>query len=216
METTSGLEKDSTHTIVSKVTNLILWRQELIEAAADSRGTVLQRKIPVAVVPLDQAPIGIAQRLSASLAETLSLDASVEKAGAEAPRQAFNPSRGQYDASRIISSFEGSEAGFLLLVTDLDLYVAGLNFCFGLAQRRTAIVSLHRLKPEFYGERRDESLLVRRAEKEAVHEVCHLIGLRHCRHPLCVMHFSNWIGDTDIKGKWPCKDCLQKIKSSMA
>jgi len=215
VETASGFEKDSTHTIVSKVTNLILWRQELIEAATDSRGTALERKIPVAVVPLDQASIGIAQRLSASLAETLSLDASVEKGGAEAPRQAFNPSRGQYDASRIISSFEGSEAGFLLLVTDLDLYVAGLNFCFGLAQRRIAIVSLHRLKPEFYGERRDESLLVRRAEKEAVHEVCHLIGLRHCRDPLCVMHFSNWIGDTDIKGKWPCKDCLQKIKPSM-
>jgi len=215
METTSGSEKDSTHTIVSKVTNLILWRQELIETAADSRGTALERKIPVAVVPLDQASAGIAQRLSTSLAETLSLDANVEKSGAEAPRQAFNTSRGQYDASRIVSSFEGSEAGFLLLVTDLDLYVAGLNFCFGLAQRRTAIVSLHRLRPEFYGEFSDEGLLVRRAEKEAVHEVCHLIGLRHCRDPLCVMHFSNRIGDTDIKEKFPCKDCLQKIKSLM-
>jgi len=215
VETTSGFEKDSSNRIVSKVMNLILWCQELIETAADSGGISLERKIPVAVVPLDQVPIEIAQRLSASLAETLSLDANVEKSEAEAPRQAFNPSRGQYDASRIISGFERSEAGFLLLVTDLDLFVAGLNFCFGLAQRRTAIVSLHRLKPQFYGERSDESLLVCRAEKEAVHEVCHLIGLRHCRDPLCVMHFSNWIGDTDIKGKRPCKDCLQKIKSLM-
>ncbi len=56
-------------------------------------------------------------------------------------------------------------------------------------------------------------MLLRRAEKEAVHEICHLIGLRHCRDPLCVMHFSNRIEETDIKRKWPCRACLEKIKS---
>lgn len=173
----------------------------------------MQKKVPVTLVPLDHGSIETVRRLSNSLSEVLGLDPRVRKGGAVVPREAFNPMRRQHNASSIVSSFEGSEAGFLLLVTDLDLYTSGLNFCFGLAHRLTAIISLHRLRPEFYGETRDHSLLLRRAEKEAVHEICHLIGLRHCRDPLCVMHFSNQIGETDIKRKWPCKACLEKIKS---
>ncbi|MDH5703922.1 MAG: archaemetzincin family Zn-dependent metalloprotease [Aigarchaeota archaeon] len=172
-------------------------------------------KIHVAVVPADQASIGIARRLRRSLVEILGLDVSVDQIAGGFPRQAFNDSRGQYDAYKILSSFEGIQAGLLLLVTDLDLYCTGLNFCFGLAHRRAAIISLHRLRPESYGEPRDENLLVLRAEKEAVHEICHLIGLRHCPSPLCVMHFSNCIGDTDVKRKLPCDACLERIKSTV-
>jgi len=174
----------------------------------------LQGRTTLAVAPLDLASIRIAEMLTSSLAETLGLDAGVERIEEAVPQKAFNPSRGQYDASRLVSSHEANKAGLLLLVTDLDLYVNGLNFCFGLAHRRTAIISLHRLRPEFYRKPSDESLLVHRAEKEAVHEVCHLMGLRHCGNPLCVMHFSNWIGDTDIKKKWPCKACMRKIRAA--
>lgn len=150
-----------------------------------------------------------------SLVEILGLDASEDQISGGFPRQAFNHSRGQYDAFKVLSAFEGIHAGLLLLVTDLDLYCPGLNFCFGLAHRRAAIVSLHRLRPEFYGEPRDENLLVLRAEKEAVHEMCHLIGLRHCLNPLCVMHFGNSIGDTDVKRKLPCDACFERMKSTV-
>jgi archaemetzincin len=46
-----------------------------------------------------------------------------------------------------------------------------------------------------------------RALKEAVHELGHTLGLRHCSRSLCVMHFSNSIFDTDKKKSLLCDQC---------
>ena len=86
-------------------------------------------------------------------------------------------------------------------MTEVDLYAASLNFVFGEAQcpGKFALISLLRLKPEFYGERADNSLFLERAMKEAVHEVGHMLRLKHDRNPSFVMFFSNSIKDTDQK-----------------
>jgi len=121
--------------------------------------------------------------------------------------------RGQYDAWRIVQYYRGilGEDEYILLVTDKDLYAAGLNFVFGLAWRGVAIISVHRLFPEFYGQPPDRALFKERIIKEAVHEVGHLHGLMHCSDRRCVMAFSNSIADTDYKDSRPCKRCLAKL-----
>jgi len=98
-------------------------------------------------------------------------------------------------------------------VTDVDLYAPGLSFVFGEADplSRTAIVSLCRLRQEYYGLEPDEPLLLDRAVKEAVHELGHTFGLGHCADSRCVMHFSNSLADTDLKGAQFCKRCRPKI-----
>ena len=93
-------------------------------------------------------------------------------------------------------------------VSDVDLYVPGLNFVFGEADilKGIAIISLARLREEFYGLPSNEDLFKERALKEAVHELGHLYGLRHCTDPDCVMNFSNTLYDTDRKS---CKFCFR-------
>ena len=140
------------------------------------------------------------------------------------PREAYEPRRRQY-MSRIILSIIEATRPFkvderVLGVTDVDLYAPGLNFVFGeaLAFRGPAIISTHRLRPEYYGMRPDRGLFLERVLKEAVHELGHTFGLGHCADPRCVMFFSNSILDTDRKRAQPCRGChariLEKIKAS--
>lgn len=126
----------------------------------------------------------------------------------------LNPSRGQYNAWSIVQYYRLALSGdeYVLLVTDKDLYAADLNFVFGLAWRGAAIISLHRLFPEFYGQPPDRRLLIERAVKEAVHEVGHLLGLTHCSDKRCVMAFSNSVLDTDYKSYKLCKRCSSKLR----
>jgi archaemetzincin len=96
-------------------------------------------------------------------------------------------------------------------VVDVDLFVPGLNFVFGLAPGSTAVISLVRLRHEYYGERKNEYLFRDRALKEAIHELGHTFGLHHCPDIRCIMHFSNCLEDTDIKCPDFCKVCSNKI-----
>jgi len=131
------------------------------------------------------------------------------------PKEAYNPSRRQYVSTRILSEvirYVETKAGKfhrVLGVADVDLYVPGLNFVFGEAQcpGKAALISLFRLRPEFYGEPADEQLFHERGLKESVHELGHTLGLKHCSDQLCVMHFSLHIGMTDKKGHIFCPTC---------
>ena len=48
--------------------------------------------------------------------------------------------------------------------------------------------------------------LRRRAATEAIHELGHTFGLRHCSRPSCVMWFSNTLAETDRKDVRPCAE----------
>jgi archaemetzincin len=128
--------------------------------------------------------------------------------------QAYNPERKQYLSSKLLASLkkvEGEER--VVGVADVDLYVPRLNFVFGEADivSGTAIVSLCRLRQEYYGLAPDEALFLKRATKEIVHELGHTFGLGHCPNNKCVMHFSNSLADTDVKEAHFCNKCRPKI-----
>ena len=129
------------------------------------------------------------------------------------PRDAYNMARRQFLSSSILSRIWGytgsSKIDRVLGVTDVDLFVPGLNFVFGEAEcpGRAALISLCRLRSEFYGDSADSGLLIERSVKEAVHEVGHTLGLGHCKDPLCAMLFSNSVDDTDRKRPVFCEKC---------
>jgi archaemetzincin len=128
--------------------------------------------------------------------------------------QAYNPERKQYFSSKLLASLKKSERDERVVgIADVDLYVPRLNFVFGEADvgSGTAIVSLCRLRQEFYGLAPDEALFLERATKEIVHELGHTFGLGHCPNNKCVMHFSNSLADTDLKEANFCGSCRPKI-----
>lgn len=138
------------------------------------------------------------------------------------PRETFNQWRKQYNAEQMMSILcKAKVAKFIdknvptLFITDADIYYGGLNFVFGVEDPvlSASIISLARLRPEFYDQRPNNFLLAERAIKESVHEIGHHLGLDHCRHPFCVMAFSPSVGDVDTKKKEFCSTC--KIRASM-
>jgi len=158
------------------------------------------------------------------------------------PIYAYNPKRGQYKSTMILGKVRQAlpqDALKGLGVTSVDLYVPMLNFVFGEAEvrGRCAVISLCRLKPQFYGVSRPlvesgqarlerslplgpdgqagEDIFKTRAIKEAVHELGHTFGLSHCSHVKCVMCFSNSLMDTDFKEENFCSSCQNAITLSI-
>ena len=101
----------------------------------------------------------------------------------------------------------------LLLVVAADAYAPGLNFVFGeaLLGGRVAVVYTLRLRPEYYGDPPDERLFHERLLKEALHELGHAWGLKHCSNPRCVMSFSNSILEVDMKEPRYCRRHAEQL-----
>lgn len=133
-------------------------------------------------------------------------------AGVSEPSFAYDAQRKQYSSVHILRSLLGQRPegeGRLLGITNVDLFIPMLSFVLGQAQLGgpTALVSLARLRQEFYGLPPDPLLLLDRATKEAAHEIGHTFGLTHCADTGCPMSLSNHIRHVDAKGATLCPRC---------
>jgi len=136
------------------------------------------------------------------------------KAGFSDLAQAYDPQRKQYLSSKLLVALgKAGRDERVAGIADVDLYVPRLNFVFGEADvlSGTSIVSLCRLRQEYYGLAPDEALFLERTAKEIVHELGHTFGLGHCPNNKCVMHFSNSLADTDLKEAHFCNKCRPRI-----
>jgi archaemetzincin len=138
------------------------------------------------------------------------------------PEEALDKKRQQYSSGVILGKIHSYAekqkfSDRILGIVDVDIFVPNLNFVFGEATcpGKAALISLWRLKPEFYGKASNKELFVERSTKEAVHEIGHTLGLMHCPNPFCVMFFSNSIFETDRKQSLFCSKCYSKIDKAM-
>ncbi len=166
----------------------------------------------IGITPIGSIDNDVLDELQQRLEEAFGLVVEVNPQ-MEQPEYAYDPKRKQYHSTAILGALSGPEER-TLGVCDVDLYVPGLNFVFGEAdiRRGMAVISLRRLRQEFYGYPEDRRLFTERAVKEAIHELGHTYGLGHCRDARCVMFFSNSLRDTDKKSSLFCYDCHRKLK----
>lgn len=199
----------------------------------------------ILIQPVGKVENEVLLMLEKSLKEIFRVECHISKDIMEIPEKSYNPSRNQYHSTEILSlmmntmKIDSNHVGkssichskkqsflHVIGITEVDLYVPGLNFVFGEAEcpGNFAIISLHRLKSlnrELYLKRvlkNSRNFLNHKNQRflpvliEAVHELGHTFGLPHCENHLCVMHFSNSIVETDIKGPKFCRDCLKRLK----
>jgi archaemetzincin len=137
------------------------------------------------------------------------------------PREAYDARRGQYESGEImkaVSRCAPGDAVRILGITEADLMIPTLTFVFGQAQLngRLAVVSLARLRQEFYALPADEALLRERVAKEVLHELGHTAGLTHCADPHCVMSLATDITFVDRKDASYCPRCGVQIARRLA
>lgn len=169
----------------------------------------------ILLVPLGPVPDDLPSSLVEPLAATFGVPCRVASA-IPIPPAAYNYDRRQYVGHAILAALATPEmppeVERVLGIIDEDCYAPGLNFIFGQAAGRYAFIALPRLRPSFYGLPENESLFRERVLKEAVHELGHTHGLGHCPDRICVMHFSNGLRDTDVKGNDFCPRCRTRAR----
>jgi archaemetzincin len=124
----------------------------------------------------------------------------------------YSDERNQYHSTLVLSKILmniPNDAEKIIGVTHVDIFIPILTYLFGEAQLggKGAIVSTYRLRNEFYGLPSDDILLYHRTLKEILHELGHTLGLVHCQDYECVMHFSTYVEDIDLKKPQFCSVC---------
>jgi len=124
------------------------------------------------------------------------------------PVESYNPQRRQYNSSTIIELLKEialrNNFSKVVGITNVDIYCKNSSFVFGHAELNgvSAIVSIYRLN--------GDGRVFSRTLKEVLHELGHLLGLKHCIND-CVMRFSETLDQLDSKNPNFCTDCLKKL-----
>ncbi len=173
----------------------------------------------VYVAPVGQVEAVVLAAVERSIGETLGFEMRRLRPLPE-PAYAWDARRRQYLGSRVLRELDArrpTDAGRLLAVTELDLFIPMLTFIFGQAQLggRLALVSLARLRQEFYGLPPDGELLRERALKESLHELGHTFGLLHCGEAACNMSLATGIRQLDAKGGGYCAGCAALLNEKI-
>ena len=128
---------------------------------------------------------------------------------------AFDSARRQYRSTDVLEMLVRlcpADALKILAVTEKDLFIPVLTFVFGQAQLggRVAVVSLARLRQEFYGLPANPDVFYARVRKEALHETGHACGLVHCAGH-CAMALSTNVQQIDRKPAAFCAACAARL-----
>ncbi len=159
-----------------------------------------------------------AKRLARPLAKAFRAKVSFPKEVFHVSRSSLSLGRNQWDAEAVVEEVEKKFPGIVLGLFPHDLYVGAMNYVFGAAHLggRGGVMSYYRLRPpparRKSEEKMVEGLFMKRVEKEAIHELGHVLGLHHCRSERCVMSFSPSLYWVDFKGKDFCSRCAGRVR----
>ena len=163
------------------------------------------------IVPVGRIEVELLQTLCAAIPAVLHIPCEILPYELD-PAPSYHPERQQYHSSEILHRMQTMVRPHdwrFLAIANVDLYIPILKYVFGEAQMGgpCAVVSLHRLRQEFYGLTPDPSLLRERLLKESIHELGHTLDLRHCQDYSCVMASSHSVEWIDLRESTMCDSC---------
>lgn len=126
----------------------------------------------------------------------------------------YDAGRRQYNANKLLKEMDSrvlQDSYKTIGLFNVDLYIPILTFIYGQAVLggNIGITSVYRLHNERYGMTPDKGLLIRRFQKEVIHELGHTFGLIHCQNQNCVMRSSTYVEDIDLKEAHLCQACRE-------
>jgi archaemetzincin len=172
------------------------------------------------IAPVGNVPAGVLNWIEAAVADWFHFPVR-RLPPLPIPAEAYDAGREQYQSVPILHALAQAapqDAARILGVTEVDLTIPMLSFLFGQAQLEgtVALISLCRLRQEFYGFDSDEELLRQRTVKEALHELGHTYGLTHCAAPECVMSLATHVALVDEKSERYCARCGTQLTRRLA
>ena len=172
----------------------------------------------IGVIPFGDMPAIAPKIIAAHISGYLNLPAVV-LGPMENPAYALDRQRLQYNVATILQHLESifSSAKVKVIgILDVDLFVPVFSHVYGQARQggHAALISFYRLKENSIGPINDSPLVLERASKIALHEVCHLYNLTHCEDRRCLMHFSGNLADLDQLPFGFCRYCSRYIRDA--
>jgi archaemetzincin len=167
------------------------------------------------IVPIGEVEETLLLFLKQSLFRTFNVETRIHHCRFDVS-SVYDPVRNQYNSTGLLLELinnTSTETLKVLGVTEFDLFIPIFTFLFGEAQLNgmAALVSIHRLRNQFYGMPEDKDLLRSRLLKEGIHELGHAFGLIHCFTLKCVMKSSTYVEEIDQKSSNFCRVCGQEI-----
>ena len=157
----------------------------------------------------------IVNKLASNIGPVFNRSVDILK-GMKMPEESHNVVRNQYYAQVLLSKIERTKANSrekVIAICEEDLYLPEESYVLGWSDHLagTAIVSLNRMRQDFYGLPEDDSKVYPRLFKETVHQLAHLFDLTECRNSRCVNYFSQIMLDIDNKTSKFCDICRRQL-----
>jgi archaemetzincin len=171
------------------------------------------------LLPVGKVEVSLLRDLCAAIPRSLDVACEILPYVLD-PTPSYHPERQQYHSSEILQRMQAlvrPQDWRFLAIADVDLYIPILTYVFGEAQIAgpCAVVSIYRLRQEFYGLDRDDALLSQRLLKESIHELGHTLELRHCQDYRCVMASSHAVECIDLRETTLCDFCQSRVESKL-
>jgi len=166
-------------------------------------------------VPLGEVDYFLINKLATNLSSTLSISANIMQ-GVKIPPESYNIMRSQYYATVILQKLEimkSSHKELMLGIMEEDLYAGEEHSVTSEIDRLTGcgVISLMRLRTDFYGLPENEKWVYPRLYKESFKIVARLMGMRACRNPHCILYYSEDMRDIDDKRLKLCDICQREF-----
>ncbi len=176
---------------------------------------MMLKKAKIVVVPLGEVEFMLVNRLATNIGPVFGRSVDILK-GMKTPEESYNVIRNQYYASIIHAKLERIKANsreLIIGICEEDIYLPDEAYIIGHADSvlGASVVSLFRIRQEFYGLPENDNKIYTRLFKQSIHHIAHLFDMPSCKNPKCVNYFSQQMFDIDNKGEKFCDICRRQL-----